>query len=229
MKATQTLPSTYILYRNFRPSSWRVTHWVTWIFGVALAGLSLGSLRRLAEILRPEFQPKRLHLEVPTLERLGSILVLILFLAIIFAVHELIHAIFLWFFTGHRPTLVAGGGGLALRLPSWYIPRDQFLVTNLAPFCLMSLAGLLLLPIVPQNQLSLVVFLTAMNMAGSIADITSSAYLLLHPRSIYVEAGQLGIYLDGRIGPNSVPAWKLRIRSSIEAAIARLDPRSGPG
>ena len=228
MKATQTLPPTYIPYDNFNPSRWRKTHWITWIFGVALAGLSFSFLRLLAEILRPEFQPRRLHFEVPNLERLGSILVLVLFLAIVFAVHELIHAIFLWFFTGHRPIIVAGGGGLAVRLPSWYIPRDQFLVTNLAPFCVISLTGLLLIIVVPENHINLLVFLTAMNIAGSSVDIASSAYLFLHPTSIYLETGGL-VYSDGLIGPNPVPEWKLRIRSIIEAAILKLDPIIGAG
>ena len=228
MKAMQTLPSTYIPYENFRPSKWRKTHWVTWIFGIALAWLSYSFLRLMAEILRPDFQPRPLRFEVPTLERLGSILVLIFVLAIVGAVHEFIHAIFLWFFTGHRPILVAGEGGLAVRLPSWYIPRDQFLVTNLAPFCIISLVGLLLLLVVPQRYISLTVFLTAMNMAGSIADITSSAYLFLHPPSIYLET-EGTIYFDWLIGPDSSLEWKLRIRSLIEIAIAKLDPINGSG
>jgi len=228
VKATQTLPSTYIPYDNFRPSKWRKTHWATWIFGIALAWLSYSFLRLMAEILRPDFQPRPLHFEVPTLERLGSILVTAFAVAIVFAVHELIHAIFLWFFTGHRPILVAGEGGLAVRLPSWYIPRDQFLVTNLTPFCIISLVGLLLLLVVPQRYISLMVFLTAMNMAGSIADIISSAYLFLHLPSIYLET-EGTIYFDEHIGPNLVPEWKLRIRSLIEAAIAKLDPINGAG
>ena len=228
MKATQTLPPTYIPYDNFRPSRWRKTHWVTWIFGMALAWLSYSFLRLIAEILRPDFQPRPLHFEVPTLERSESILLVVFVLAIVFAIHEFIHAVFLWFFTGHRPIIVAGGGGLAARLPSWYIPRDIFLVINLAPFCIISLVGLLLLLVVPQRYISLTVFLTAINMAGSIADITSSAYLFLHPPSIYLET-EGTIYFDEHIGPDLVPEWKLRIRSLIEAAIAKLDPTNGAG
>jgi hypothetical protein len=228
VKATQTLPSTYIPYDNFRPSKWRKTHWVTWIFGIALAWLSYSFLGLVAEILRPDFQPRPLHFEVPTLERLGSIILIVFVLAIVFAIHEFIHAVFLWFFTSHRPIIVVGEGGLAVRLPSWYIPRGQFLVTNLAPFCVISLVGLLLLLVVPQRYISLTVFLTAMNTAGSIADITSSAYLLLHPPSIYLET-EGTIYFDEHIGPNLVPEWKLRIRSLIEAAIAKLDPINGAG
>lgn len=199
-----------------------------WVFGVALAALSFILLRVLTESLRLEFQPSRLQFKVPSLERLGSILVLVLILMIVFVVHELIHAIFLWFFTGHFPILVARAGALAVRLSHWYIPRDQFLVINLAPFCVITLVGLLLLLAVPQRYISLTMFFTAMNIAGSIADVTSSAYLFLHPPSIYLKT-EGTIYFDEHIRPNLVPEWKVRIRSLIEAAIAKLDPINGAG
>lgn len=229
MKPTQTLPSTYIPYINFRPTTWRKTHWVIWIFGIAFAWLSYGFLRRLAEILRPDdFQPRPLHFQALTLERLWAILILVVILAIVFAIHELIHASFLWFFTGHFPILVTGAGGLAIRLPRWYIPRDQFLTANLAPFVVITLVGILFLPAVPQSYISLTVFFTVMNMAGSIADIFSSAYLLLHPPSIYLET-EGTIYFDENADPNSMLAWKVRVRSLFESAIDRLDPIKGAG
>lgn len=187
------------------------------------------SLRLLAELLRPEFQPSPLRFEGLSPDRLTSILALVLLLIVVFAIHELIHALFLWLFTGHLPILVVAGGGLAVRLPSWYIPRDQFLVTNLAPLWLMTFAGLLLVNIVPPKQISLLLFLTAMNMAGSIADLVSSAYLFLHPPSTYIETGAMEIYAHGPTDPNPVPAWKLRLRSFVENEIARLDPTSGSG
>ncbi len=194
-----------------------------WILGVVLAALSFGMLRLLAKSLRPEFQPNQLQFEALSLERLGAILILGLILLIVFAVHELIHAIFLWFFTGHFPTLIAGMGGLAVRLPHWYIPRDQFLVINLAPFCVISLIGYLLLLTVSQSYISLTVFFTAMNIAGSIADILSSTYISFHPSSIYLET-EGTIYSDEQREPDLAPGWKIRIRSLIEAAIAKLDP-----
>jgi hypothetical protein len=224
IKATQKLPSTYTPYDKFKPSKWRRTHWVNWSLGIALAWLSYSVLRFTAQALRPDdFQPPPLGFTGPIYERLGSVLVIILPLAVVLAGHELIHFILLWFFTGHRPTIVTGNGGFAVQMPAWYIPRDQFLFVSLAPFCIISLVALFSLPVVPQGYLNLVVFLTAMNVASSVADITSSGYLLLHPSSIYLET-EGTIYFDRFVGPDEVPAWKLGVRSSIEAAIARLDP-----
>jgi hypothetical protein len=226
VKSTQTLPSAYILYINFRPTKWRKTNWVLYLLGIALAWLSYSFLRRLAEILRPDFQPHPLQFQTPTLERLGAILVLAGILAIVFAVHELIHAIFLYFFTRYFPSLVAGAGGLAIRLHGWYIPRDEFLIANLAPFVVITLLGVFLLPAVPQSDISLIVFFTAMNIAGSIFDIFSSAYLFLHPPSIYLET-EGKIYFNENADFNAVPAWKVRARSLIESAINKLDPING--
>lgn len=198
------------------------------MFGIALAWLSYSFLRRLAEILRPDFQPHPLSFQTPTLERLWAILILVVILAIVFAIHELIHAVFLYFFTGHFPRLIAGAGGLAIRLPGWYIPRDQFLIANLAPFVVITLVGIFLLPAVSQSYISLMVFFTAMNVAGSIADILSSAYLFLHPPSIYLET-EGKIYINENADINSVLAWKVRVRSLIESAIDKLDPINGAG
>jgi len=228
IKATQKLPSTYTPYDKFKPSKWRKTHWVFWVFGITLAWASYSALRFTAQALRPDFQASPLGFTGPILERLGLALVIILPVAVVLTVHELIHFILLWFFTGHRPTIVAGNGGFAVQLPNWYIPRDRFLLVNLAPFCIISLIGLLSLLVVPQRYLSLAVFLTAMNMAGSAADILSSVYIYLHSSSIYLET-EGTIYFDRSVGSDAVPAWKLGIRSSIEAAITRLDPSNEEG
>lgn len=228
MKPSQTLPSTYIPYNYFRPTLWKKINWVTWIFGIAFAWVSYSSLRRVAVILRPNFQPSPLHFQVLTLERLWSILNLVIILAILFAIHELIHAIFLWVFTGQLPNLVAGGGGIAIRLPGWYIPRNQFLIVNLAPFVVISLMGILLLAGVPESYISLTVFYTAMNIAGSIFDIFTTVYLFLLPPSIYL--GTEGtIYFNENADLNSVATWKVRTRSLIESAIEKLDPLNDVG
>jgi hypothetical protein len=230
MKATQNLPQNYSLYEKLTPvERWRRTHWIVWILGLAVAGLSFILLNRLAVILRPDFQPNRLHFEVPTLQRLKSILLLTGILILVGAVHELIHGVVLWIFTGQWPTLAIGGGGIAVRLPSWFVPRYQMLAANLAPFLVMTLAGLILLMIAPLDQLSLVVFFTALNMAGSISDITGSIYMSLHSPSTYIRLDNLTIYTDKNLESPHSSSIKSRIRSLVENVIAWLDPEKEPG
>ena len=221
MKATQTLPHSYVVYNSFRPSKWRRALWAIWLLGFLVAGVSFTFFRSLAIFVRPEFQPKRLHFEVPTLERLYSISILVVALAALFAVHELIHILCLWGLTGERAVIVAKGGGLHVRLPSWYLSRNEFLVVNLAPVCLITISGLLFLPLVPHTNISLLVFLTAMDFAGSTPDMASSVYILLHPPSIYLDT-EGTIYTDGPQGSESVSKWKQDIRSFIESILAKL-------
>jgi len=221
VKATQTLPHSYVVYNSFKPSKWKRTVWAIWLFGLLVAGVSFTFFRSLAISVRPEYQPKPLHFEVPTLERLYSIAILVVALAALFAVHELIHILCLWRFTGERPLIVTKGGGLGVRLPSWYLSRNEFLVANLAPVCLITMAGLLFLPLVPQTNISLLVFLIAMNFAGSTPDIASSVYILLHPPSIYLDT-EGTIYTDNLQGSVSVSKWRQHIRSFIESTLAKL-------
>jgi len=222
MKATRTLPETYVPYSNFRPSRFKRTLWVIWLFGLLVAAASFAFFSNLSSILRPEFQPmKRLHFEIPTLDRLRTLPTVAVSVAVILIVHEFIHALCLWILTRERPLIVAKGGGLCVRLPSWYLSRNAFLISNLAPVCLITLAGLLLLPIVPQTSISLLVFCTAMNIAASTADMASSVYILLHPRSVYLDTD--GTIYTSRSQGFERAKWRQRLRSSIEWILAKLE------
>ena len=107
-------------------------------------------------------------------------------------------------------------------MPSWYLPRNAFLAADLAPVCLLTLAGLLLLPVVPQAHLNLLVFCLAVHLAGSIADITSSAFVFLLPPSAYVTTDG-AIYVSDSERAENVPAWKQSLRSLAEQILARLE------
>jgi hypothetical protein len=223
MKATRVLPESYSLYHHFDDTKYEKATWVVIVLGLLVFAACFALFNNLAETLRPEYQPvKQLHFEL-TLERLTILLRLLAPLAIVLILHEGIHALCLWLFTHERPTFVAtlgGVGGIGVRLPSWYLPRNIFLIANLAPVCLMTLAGLLLLLLMPQTGVGLLVFCTSLNLAGSTSDVVSSIYIFLHPPSAYVTT-------DGRIyhphRPESVARWKQLSRSVIEWVFARLD------
>ena len=104
---------------------------------------------------------------------------------------------------------------------SWHLPRNKFLVANLAPVCVITAVGLLLLPLVSQTSISLLVFLTAMNFAGSISDIASSVYLLSHAPTTYLDTDGT-IYTKDTPGTECVSMWRRRIRSIIEMTLAKL-------
>jgi hypothetical protein len=223
MKATRVLPESYSLYHHFDVTKYKRATWVVILLGLIVFVASFAFLNNLAGRLHPEYQPvERLHFEL-TFERLVVLLHLLVPVAVILTLHEGIHALCLWLFTHERPTFVAtfeGVGGFGVRLPSWYLSRNVFLIANLAPVCSMTLAGLLLLPMVAPPGIGLLVFSISLNIAGSISDVISSMYVCLHPPCAYIKT-------DGQIyrppGPESVAGWKRWLRSGLEWILVRLE------
>jgi hypothetical protein len=223
MKATRALPESYLLYRHFDDTRYKKATWVVIVLGLLVFVASFAFFNSLAGTLRPEYQPVE-HLDFAlTLERLTILLRLLVPVAVVLILHEGIHALCLWLFTRERPIFVAtfeGVGGIAVRLPSWYLPRNAFLVANLAPACSLTLGGLLLLLVMPHSDIGLLVFCNSLNLAGSISDVVSSIYVYLHPPSAYIKT-------DGRIyhhhKPESVARWKQQLRAVMEWILARLE------
>ena len=228
MKFTQTLPPEYELYEGIRVDELERTRLVQMFIGAVIVYLSYNLIQLLVILLRPEYQSADLQFQNLSIKLIISILTLAIPTLIVITIHEFIHAIFLWFYTGHWPTVHAAWDGICLRFPTWYIPRNQFLVTNLAPLCIISLIGFSLIPFIPQNHLGLLVFLTVMNIGASYADITSSAYLILHASSIYIEL-EGRIHIDKSLRSNTVPDRKVKIRSKIEEWIKKIDPITDSG
>jgi hypothetical protein len=227
MNATRVLPESYLLYRHFDEARYRRATWIVILLGLLVFVACFALFNDLAGILRPGYQPvKHLHFEL-TLERLAILVRLLVPIAVVLILHEGIHALCLWLFTHERPTFVAtfgGGGGIGVRSPSWYLRRNAFLVANMAPVCSMTLAGLLVLPMMSDTGISLLVFCISLNLAGSMSDVASSVYVYLHPPSAYITT-------DGRIyhdhKPESAARWKGQLRSAMEWVFARLKQSNG--
>ena len=60
-------------------------------------------------------------------------------------VHELIHGLFFWLFTGSAPRYGLGLSYAYAAAPDWYIPRRKYQVTGLAPVVIIGLGCLLLM------------------------------------------------------------------------------------
>ena len=62
--------------------------------------------------------------------------------------------------------------------PEWYIPRGQYAIVGLAPLVVITIVGLALLLVTPSPAVWAVVFVVALNAAGSIGDLLAVAWLL---------------------------------------------------
>jgi len=221
MMCTQVLPESYELYGDFRPGRFKKAIWAVSLVALVILFASYSLFYKWASLIRPGFQPtESLHFEI-SFERLWSILIVLVLLLVIFILHELIHAFCLWIYTGKRPVIrvsLKGGGALYVRLPSWYLARNAFLVVNLAPVCLITLVGFLLMFVIEQSGLGLLIFCLAVHLAGATGDLVSSVFIFLQPSSVYLTT-------DGMIyakGSESMPHWIQKLRSFLLLALDRL-------
>lgn len=101
-------------------------------------------------------------------------------------VHEGIHGICFWRFTGGKPKFGFKGVVAYAAAPKWYLPRRQYVVVGLAPLVGITLAGTLLLPVVPQTILPFLLVVMVFNFAGSMGDVVIVGWLLGKPRTVYI-------------------------------------------
>lgn len=149
---------------------------------------------RLFAAIRPDFTG--LGLEIGGL---GSVLLfLVLMLLAIFGVillHELVHGLFIWWFTGSRPKFGVGTGYAYAAAPDWYFPRWQHLIIAVAPLLLISGAGLALLPFLPMSTFFYLFVALMMNAVGSVGDLAMVGWLLLQPGHALVRDTGPAIYI----------------------------------
>jgi hypothetical protein len=101
--------------------------------------------------------------------------------------HELIHGLFFWIITGERPQFGFRGAYAFAGAPDWFLPRDSYLVVGLSPLVLITLIGLLLVPITPDGGLLLLGITITANASGAIGDLAVVTWLVWrYPTSILV-------------------------------------------
>lgn len=115
-----------------------------------------------------------------------------LFFAAIFAlmalhivIHEAVHGLFFWFYTGDRPLFAFRGAYAYAAMPGWYIPRNAFFVTTLAPFVVITVLGILLMYLT--TWLLPVWFVITMNASGSVGDLFVAFWLMRQPPDCLAE------------------------------------------
>ena len=96
-------------------------------------------------------------------------------------VHEAIHGVFFWWFTRAQPKFAFRWTHAYAAAPTWYIPRNAYLVTALAPLIIITLAGLLMVPYVPSSWLLPLWFVLTSNAGGAAGDVLVGLWLLRQP------------------------------------------------
>lgn len=119
-------------------------------------------------------------------------------LVLVLLTHELVHGVFYWRFTGKCPTLGIKGVGIYVAAPSEvYFPRKQYLVVGIAPLVLLTLAGLLLVIIVPVVVVPTLILFVAFNAAGSAGDLLMVVWLLSYSPDTFMQDDGSGVIVYG--------------------------------
>ena len=153
---------------------------------------------KVASFIRPEIVIK-LYLTPVTAHPIVYFLIFFIVVVGIMFIHELIHGAFFWMFTRSKPIF-----GLKLLFayagaPEWYIPRNQYAVIGLAPIILITLAGFLVILLVPLTVGQLALFGITMNASGAVGDLYVSGKVMCQSRDVLIRDTGLGFTMFGRL------------------------------
>jgi hypothetical protein len=116
---------------------------------------------------------------------IANLLVLLIVYIGVIVLHEIIHGLFFWIITGEKPRFGFRGAYAYAAAPDWYLPRGPYLVVGLSPLVLITLLGILLIPITPNGWLILLGVAVTANASGAVGDLAVVLWLLLkHPANL---------------------------------------------
>ncbi len=204
MQACKTLPPNYQTYKTLDLSQNKLA-----TLGLNIIGLGgFGLFGWLALLLLRASRPDAVEIawkvgvKLEIIGALQAVAVVIGIQIVMVVLHEAAHGAFFWYFTRERPAF-----GLELPFaayaaaPDWYLPRRQHLAVGLAPFVLITLVGLALLPVIPAPAVPVLLLIMVTNAAGSIGDFVMVAWLLAQPKGILVQDTGAAITIYGPADP----------------------------
>jgi hypothetical protein len=113
-------------------------------------------------------------------------LIFILLLIVVLVLHEFIHALFFYLFTGEKPVYGFKGVYGYAGSPGWYIKKNYYLIVSLSPFFIISLILTAVIVIFSPVYSSIIFILIITHAAGCIGDLWVSIKLLGKPESTYI-------------------------------------------
>lgn len=183
MHATQTLPENYHAIGTLDISKDQRFLLILNVFALIILAAAGVFFFRAIFWLRGDAAAQAIGvMQINTLAGWAGLIVAILALtALHVVIHEAIHGVFFWLYTRSRPKFAFRWAYAYAAAPSWFIPRNAFFVTTLAPLVVISLAGLLLMSFVSPGWLLPIWYVITMNAAGAVGDLAVGIWLLRQP------------------------------------------------
>ena len=113
-----------------------------------------------------------------------SVLVLLFITIGMVFLHEGIHGLFFWLFTGDKPRFGFKVVYAFAGAPDWYITKLPYIWIGIAPVVVITILGLLILLIVPEGWILPILLFMTMNASGASGDIYTIFWLLRKPDNI---------------------------------------------
>ncbi|MAT44008.1 MAG: hypothetical protein CL609_16870 [Anaerolineaceae bacterium] len=179
MQPTKNLPDTYVLDSTFDLKTNRKLLIGLNVIGLGLMVLFTWLFWQMVVWQRPEMNGSFSF----SIKSIGSLLwgvvgfIFSMFLVLV--LHEIVHGFFFWVFTKNRPLFGFKGAYAYAAAPDWYFPHGKYLVIGLAPLVVISLAGILLMPVFPLQWMWMLLVALVLNASGAVGDLAVCAWLLL--------------------------------------------------
>ena len=121
------------------------------------------------------------------LSGLLDILVLVLVLGLMLLIHEGIHGIFIWLFTGSAPKFALKTYYAYAAAPGWFFAKWPYFLTAIAPLVVITALGLVVIPLVPISWVFALMLLVIFNASGAVGDAWVAAALLTRKGSVLAQ------------------------------------------
>jgi hypothetical protein len=182
MEPSKTLPSHYVLKGTLDINNNLPVMLLLNLVGLVLLLASGWLVLRAAFWLRPAEAGPAFSLHIQNgIDGLKLILAVLLITVGMLILHEAIHGLFFWLFTGSRPKFGIGPGYAFAAAPEWYLPRNLYFIVGIAPLVLITLMGLILLAIAPPAWFLSLLALISFNISGAVGDLAVAVWLIKQP------------------------------------------------
>ncbi|OQY44414.1 MAG: hypothetical protein B6242_12735 [Anaerolineaceae bacterium 4572_78] len=187
MKPTKLLPDTYQLYGKVDFAENKKLLIILNVLSIIIFIIAGLSMWYIGIYLRPDIFPTEIK---SIIWSIPALLLVLIALPLMIITHELLHGVVFWMFTKERPVYGVKSWCAFAGAPDWYLNRNQHLIAALAPLVVISLVGILLLPITPNILIPALFVFVVTNASGAIGDMYVSALLLqLHNTVLVKDTG----------------------------------------
>ena len=197
MTATKFLPERYTLRREINLQKDQSLLIKLNLWGLALMPFIGYFLLKLGVALHPEFH-STYEILLPRLPIFIHVLNIVLSVIAVTILHELVHGAFFWIITRQLPGFGFRGAYAFAAAPKWFIPRGAYFWIGAAPLLLLSIIGIICIPIIPAQFLFSWLFCLLANASGSVGDVYILADLIRQPARAMVQdrGDRISIYAE---------------------------------